>query len=299
MAKGSRSSGKMVTKTIGGSKAKRQDFPLNTSASNALGDKKVYILHYILLVVTVIACLALIYWGGAEIYNGAYRHPIAWWDEVFGAMALASVFFVGRGLFWISVIGPTMLAARSKAWQSQEELCRRALKYHKVVPGGGLTAALILVQSLVSRGQFAEAIAIAEEQHKRYQNNAKMAEALGPMYSAISVAHQVQGDAKQSITWGDRAIEAYNQTLKNYTKKKSWLTKMAEVQGGDIAGNIRTQLTVAFFNNASNYFNQQNFRSAKVNFQKTLEAANQAPEFPEKGEILRACKDGLSRLKHH
>jgi hypothetical protein len=299
VAKGSRSSGKVITKTIGGHRGKRQEFPINSAQSNASGDKKVFALHYALLVVTAAVAIALAFWGGAEIYHAFRAHPIDWWKATAGTLAIASVFFVGRGLLWISIMAPTLLAAKLKSWKSQEDLCRKALKFSAIAPGGGLTAAMILVQSLVTRGQFPDAIAIGEEQHKRHEKDPNMAEGLGPICSAISIAYQMQNDAKQAIVWSDRALASYTLTLENYGKKKSWFMKLADTSGGDVVGNIRTQMTVAYFNNGSNYFAQQNFRMAKVNFQKTVEIANQAPEFPEKSEIVRACKDQLARLKHN
>jgi len=61
---------------------------------------------------------------------------------------------------------------------------------------------------------------------------------------------------------------------------------------------MQTQLTVAYFNNATSHFNLQNFRQAKANFQKAMETANQAPDFPEKSDIVKASREAMTRLKH-
>lgn len=299
MAKGSRQSGRMVSKQVGGQKGRKNEYPVNETDSDANADRQALALHYALAGVGVLSVIGLAYWGGYEIYSGLHAKPIIWLDEAWGVTAIASIFFVARGLFWLSIISPVMIAAKGKGWKSQEDLCRKALKFNKLVPGGGLTVAFMLVQSLISRGKYDEAVAIGEEQTKLYEHDPKMAEGLGPVCGAIGLVYQIRGDAKQSITWSEKALEAYTKALEKYTAaKKSWFTKLSESQGGDIPGSIRSQMTVSYFNNASSYFNMQNFRMAKVNFQRAMETAQQAPEFPEKADIIKACREQMSRLKH-
>ena len=299
MAKGSRQSGRMVSKQVGGQKGRKAEYPINEAESNPDADRQALWLHYGLVAVATSAVIGLLVWGGMEIYTGVHTKPINWSDEAWGVSALASVYFVARGLFWFSIISPVMIAAKGKGWKSQEELCRKALKFSKFIPGGGLTVAFMLVQSLIGRGKFDEAVGLGEEQVKMYEGDPKMSEGLAPVLGALGLAHQIRGDARQSITWSEKALEAYAKALEKYTStKKSWFTKLSEAQGGDIAGSIRSQMTVSYFNVASSYFNMQNFRMAKVNFQRAMDTANQAPEFPDKAEIVKACRDQMSRLKH-
>jgi tetratricopeptide (TPR) repeat protein len=299
VAKGSRQGGRTVSKQVGGQKGRKTEYPISVAESNDTVDKQVLLMHYGILAIAVLLSAGLLGWGGYEMYLGLHSKPIIWIDEAWGVTAIASIFFIVRGLFWLSIISPVMVAAKGKAWKSQEDLCRKALKFSKLTPGGGLTVAFMLVQSLISRGLYDEAIAIGEEQGKIYENNPKMAEGLGPVCGAVGLAYQVKGDGRQSIAWSEKAIDAYAKALEKYTAtKKSWMTKITEAQGGDIAGSIRAQMTVSYFNNASSYFNMQNFRMAKQNFFKALETANLAPEFPDKAEIVKACREQMTRLKH-
>jgi tetratricopeptide (TPR) repeat protein len=299
VAKGSRQGGRTVSKQVGGAKGRKTEYPVTVVESNETVDKQVMLMHYGILAIAVLLSAGLLGWGGYEMYLGLHSKPIGWMNEAWGVTAVVSIFFIVRGLFWLSIISPIMVGAKGKGWKSQEDLCRKALKFSKLTPGGGLTVAFMLVQSLISRGQFDEAIAIGEEQGKIYENDPKMAEGLGPVCGAVGLAYQVKGDPRQSITWSEKAIDAYGKAIEKYTAtKKSWMTKITEAQGGDIAGSIRAQMTVSYFNNASSYFNMQNFRMAKQNFHKALETANQAPEFPDKAEIVKACKEQMSRLKH-
>jgi hypothetical protein len=73
---------------------------------------------------------------------------------------------------------------------------------------------------------------------------------------------------------------------------------MAGAQSTQVVGNLKMQLAVVSFNNASSYFNLQNHRSAKVYFQKANEFATQSPDFPEKADLLRASREQVQRLKH-
>jgi tetratricopeptide (TPR) repeat protein len=300
VAKGSRQGGRTVSKQVGGQKGRKTEYPITVVESNETVDKQVLLMHYGILAIAVLLSAGLLGWGGYEMYLGLHSKPILWINEAWGVTAIASIFFLARGLFWLSIISPVMVATKGKAWKSQEELCRKALKFSKFTPGGGLTVAFMLVQSLLSRGEFDEAIKVGEEQGKIYENDPKMVEGLGPVCGAVGLAYQVKGDAKQSIAWSEKAIDAYSKAVVKYTaSKKSIMTKITEAQGGDIAGSIRAQMTVSYFNNASAYFNMQNFRMAKQNFFKALETANLAPDFPDKAEIVKTCRDQMARLKHN
>ena len=167
------------------------------------------------------------------------------------------------------------------------------------MPGGGLTVANMLVQSLMSRGAFEEAIVLGEEQCKLYENNPKMLEGIGPVSGAVGLAYQVKGDNRQSITWTEKAIEAYEKAIEVHTAtKKSFMTKLSESQGGDYVGTYRTQMTISYFTNAKSYFEMQNMRKAKHNFYKAQETANLAPDFPDKAQLVSVCREQLSRMKH-
>lgn len=301
MAKGPRrGGGRMVSKQVGGQKGRKApEVPVNTAESNEVVDKQSMLIHYAIFSGAILASVGLLGWGGYEIYLGLQSKPIGWTEEFWGVSALASIFFVFRGMFWLSIISPVMMSAKSKAWKSQEALCRKALQYGKIIPGGGLTIVFMLIQSLISRGQYEEAIALGEEQANAYKDDPKMAEGLGPVCGAVGMAYQIRGDARQSITWCEKAIDAYAKALEKYTApKKSIMTKLTESQGGDIKGSILSQMTVSYFNNASSYFNLQNFRLAKVNFQKSMDTAIASPEFPEKADIIKACREQISRMKH-
>ena len=300
MAKSSKSGQRVMTKTVGGAaKGKRPEFP-QAVETNEIADKQALMIHYGLLALCVVASVGTCVYGGFELYTGVTSHPLNYTAVVIGVLSLASVFFIARSLAWLSIIAPVMNAAKDKGWKSQEELCNKGLKMAGFFPqGSAVTLSMLLVQSLLSRGCLKEAIALGEEQQALHGDNPKFSETLAPLYTAIGMAQQASGDLKQSIVWNDRAIDAFSKTMTKFaTAKKGWFTKLAESQGQDINGTMLTQMTVAYFNNGTSHFNLQNFRMAKMNFQKVLETANQAPDFPEKADIVKHTRDAMTRLKH-
>jgi tetratricopeptide (TPR) repeat protein len=298
VAKSPRAGGKIVNKTFGGVKGKRPDFPV-AAESDAATDKQAKVSHYSILAGIVLLDAAAVAWGGHEIYTGATVHPHSTLSIVLGALTLVAAVFITRSMLWLSIIAPAMFAAKNKGWQSLEQLCRQGLAMSQLFPGNALTLSLMLVQSLLTRGELDQAIEIGTEQDKLHGNNEKSIDMMGPLYTSLGMAEQAKGNVRQAIPWNEKAIAAFQKTLeRNATEKKNWLRKLAESQGGDVTGNLKTQLTVAHFNNATSYFNMQNYRAAKSNFQKAIETAAQSPEFPEKADIVRASREAMSRLKH-
>jgi tetratricopeptide (TPR) repeat protein len=300
VAKSPRAGGKVVTKNFGGVKGKRPEFPVNAAESDATADKQAKFSHYSILAGCVLLDGAALAWGGHQIYSGATAHPPSTVSIFWGALTLVAAIFITRSLLWLSIIVPAMFAAKNKGWQSLEQLCRQGLAMSQLFPGNALTLSLMLVQSLLTRGELDQAIALGTEQDKLYANNPKSVDLMGPLYTSMGMAEQAKGNVRQAIPWNEKAIAAFLKTLeKNATEKKNWLRKLAESQGGDVSGNLKTQLTVAYFNNATSYFNTMNYRVAKSNFQKAIETAAQAPEFPEKADIVKASREAMTRLKHN
>jgi tetratricopeptide (TPR) repeat protein len=285
-------------KTMGAQRGKKPEYPIHTADSNAAVDGQARLLHLGLACLAVVLTVGILVWSGGQIFSATTSHPFGWAQLVVGILGLGVSFLVGRSLGWLSFFGPIMLAAKNKAWASQESLCRKAISLSKFFPAGGSTAALLLVQSLVSRGQFDEALAIGEEQYEKGAKSGKLDENLAPLYSSLAMANQMRGDFKQSILWSDRSIESFSKALENFSTKKTIVAKIASLQGPQVVGTLKIQLAVAYFNSASSYFNMQNHRQAKASFQKAVEFAQQAPDFPEKSDMLRFSREQLARMKH-
>ena len=275
------------------------ELPINEAESNKLGDRICTGLSLGLIAAAVAMLVGGLYWGGSNFVQAVTAKP----PEIASAIIMAGLcvvsVFAARSLFWMSFFGSIMLASRMNAWKTVESVGRRALKLHKYIPNGSGWASMALVQSLVGRGQFDEAIAVADDEWERSHEDEKQLQNLGPLCAAVGIAHQVKGDLKQTMTWNERAISALTASLEQLAKpQKGLLASATASQSAEWSGQVKSQLAVAHFNNATIHFNGMNYRAAKANFKKALDFANQSPDFPQKSDIVNVCKEQMSRLKH-
>jgi hypothetical protein len=290
--------GKMRTKVMGAPKGKRPELRLDAAPSNEAGDKQAQMIFIGLSLFSIVLVCGGLFFSIATLIGGINSGHFLWGAIVGGAIGIGVCIFLARALAWMSHFGAIMYAMKVRAWESQERLCQSALKNWRIHPGGAAMAALMLVQSLVGRGQFDEAIEAGQEQWKLHGEDPKFAETLAPMFTSLGMAYQVKGDPKEAIVWTDRGISAMQRSLADLSEKKTWRAKFAGLQGIEWTKQLKMQLSVAYFNNATSYFNQMNYRQAKQAYKQALDACNQAPDFPEKDDIVRVSREQLTRLKH-
>jgi len=286
---------KTVRKVIKGSSA---ELPVNRADSNAQGDKQAMVIFYGLLAMAAVLVVTALSFIIQNLIQAASRSPYDWMSVIGFSLLFAISLLIGRGLIWLSFFGAIMYAMRVKAWQTQENLCRTVMKYHRLIPGGASTSGLMLVQSLIGRGEAEEAIKVGDEQWNRLSTKGKEDQNLAPMCSMLGLAHQLRGDFKESIVWSDRAVHLFQKLLEQVKNPKG-MTKLAVMQSPNLAANMQMQLAVAYFNSATSHFNTMNYRAAKENYKKANEHATQAPDSVEKTEILKVSREQMARLKHN
>lgn len=278
---------------------KNQELPINESPSNAKWDKLGYTMFAGLLVVAVVLVASGIFYSADGFTKAVSATPIDWFGCAIMTLLLAVTFFAGRGLVSLAFFGTVMLASKFGAWKTSESICGIAIKYRFLVPNGGGWAAMALVQSMISRGKFKEAIDVAEAEWEKSGSNEKQALNLGPMCAAVGMAHQVEGDLKKTATWNERAIDSLTKMLENAEgKKKGLFAWAAKAQAGSWVGQVKMQLAAAHFSNAQVHMESRDYRRAKSNFRNAQDYANQSPDFPQKDDIVKLSKEQLQRLKH-
>lgn len=274
--------------------------PVNTEESNARGDRMSLALFIALLVISLLTFAGGVYWSTTNFVNALNRTPMDWNTMILMTLALSASVMVARSLLWLSYFGTVMLSARMGAWKTCEATCKRAIKLPKSLSRGSAWASVALVQSLVGRGKYDEALAAANEEWQRSSADAREAQNLGPLCVTAGMASQVKEDMKESLSWNERAIDCLNKAMEELSKpKKGIIGKAMAPQSAEWTGQFRTQLAVAHFNIAGIYFNKQDFRRAKENFKKAVDHATQAPDFHQKSDIIKHGRDQLGRLKHH
>ncbi len=278
---------------------KIQELPVNDTPSNAKGDNMALGLFCALLIASATTLGGGVYFTSNRFVAAINAAPIDWGTAITMTLLLTVVFLVARSLFWLAFFGPVMLASRIGAWKTCESMCVRAIKLPKTLSRGSSWAAVALVQSLVGRGQYKEAIDIAEQEWTRSGDDPKQVQNLGPLCVAVGIATQIENDQKESLKWNERAIDCLTRSYEELLKPKAGaFAKAMSAQSTEWLGQVRTQLAVAHFNIASIYFQRQDHRRAKENFKKSVDFANQAPDFPQKADIVKMSRDQLGRLKH-
>lgn len=273
--------------------------PVNTAPSNEQGDKYALLLFYGAQALAVILLVGGIAFSSINMMRALNAKPLDWQLCIWMTVALAFTFIFTRSLAWMGVLGSVLLASKMSAWQSQEDICRKAQKMQKIMPSGAAWGAMVLSQSLATRGQYKETIEVAEAEWARNGSSDKNDQTIGPTCATASFASQMEGDLKGAMLWNERTIETLGRAVENMKKpKKGLMAKAMSAQSGNYVGQVSMQVGAAYFGNANIYFQQNNKRQAKENYRKAIEYLNQSPDSPQKAEILKVAKDQMAQLKH-
>lgn len=293
--------GRMKQRTMmpAGAKATTQPaFPNQGRASNAVADKRANLIFVGGLLVLGGLILGGLFVSLAMVVGGFNSQPTNWLSIVGGIVLSALLVLAARAAVWMSIFGAMVYAQKNNAWEATKSLCAKGMGLKKIMPAGATTAATMLIQGHISRGELDEVIALGEKQYAEFGNDPKQQQNLAPIYGSVGMAMYMQGAARESVKWNERAIEAYLQTLDQLKNKKGLAAKVASAQGGEYIDAINGNIAMAYFSNANCYMTQQNHRAAKEAFRKVVEYANQAKNLPDKEMMLSVSKEQMSRLKH-
>ncbi len=265
-----------------------QEIPISDAPSNKKGDQLAILVCVGLLSLAVAMLGGGIYWSLTSLTNDFRQPPYDWVNAAIVTSTLVFAVLATRALIWFSVLGPIILATRMNAWQSLETFSSKGMAVARFYPGGTSWLSTALVQSLVNRGKYDEALAAADLEWNRSGSDDRQAQNLGTMCFAAGVAHQAKSDMKKAQIWNERAISVLNKSMEQLQQpKKGVLAKATEPQSAQAIGQFKIQLAAAYFNNATIYFNNQDFRRARENYKLAIDNAVKAPEFPQKAEIIR------------
>jgi len=280
-------------------KVQNTEIPVNSAPSNATGDKLAVLLFVAVMLLAVGTLVGGGFWTGNDFVTTVRHTPIDWAHAAVMLFLFAFCILATRALAWLSLFGSVILGTRMNAWKSVEAFCHKGMPFSRLFPGGSSWLSTALVQSLVSRGQYKDALAAADFEWNRSGADDKHAQNLGTLCFAAGVANQAQRDVKQALLWNERAIGVLNKSLEQLEKPaKGLMAKAAAVQTQQVLGQFKIQLAAAYFNNATIHFNNQDFRRARENYKHAVENAMKAPDFPQKSDIVKFGNEQLARLKH-
>lgn len=279
-------------------KGAKPELAINTTESNPAGDLQVRVLSAGLVSGSILLFGAGAFWAGQRLSTALTHSPVDWLSAILMIATVAIMLFVLRSLVWMSFFGAIMLAARLKAWKSQESLCRLALRMWRIIPAAASTASLVLAQNLLGQDKSEEAIKIAEEHWQRSGSAGKPDQNLALLCSTVGLAYQMRGEARESIAWNERAIGSFKGVMEQVSNPKGLMAKFAASQSSQWIGPLRMHQAVAHLHNANAYFSTMNYRQAKENYKRAVDCANQAPDSAEKKEVLHVAREQMARLKH-
>lgn len=275
------------------------EVPVNNTESNARGDRMALGLYCALILASVVTLGGGVWFSATRFNTAVSQAPIDWSMAIMMSLVLIATLLVARSLFWLAYFGTVMLSSRIGAWKTCESICRQAIKLPPGLSRGTSWASVALTQSLVARGEYKDAIVIADEEWARSGSDPRQVQNLGPLCVTTGMASQLVDDSKESLKWNERGIECLNKAMEDLEKpKKGLFNKAMAPQSTEWIGQVRTQLAVAHFNIATMYLSKGDRRRGKENFKKANDYANQAPDFPQKSDIMKVSRDQLSALKH-
>ncbi len=284
-----------------GSAQQMQEFPVNNTPSNAQYDNLGLALFIVALTLGLAALVGGGYYTINQFMQAVQAQPVQWMTAILMTGFLLISLYTARTLVWLGFFGTVMMCSRMGAWKRAEETAEIAIKLDKFSPNGTGWASMALSQSLLQRGLFKESLAVAESEWQRNGTNPKQAINMGPLCACAAMANQVEGNVKQTLAWNERALTSLNHMHEEYSnpqKNKGMIRKLTSPQSKEWLGQIKMQLAATYFNNATIYMNSMDHRRAKESFKKAVEMAVQAPDFPQKADILKVGKEQLGRLKH-
>ena len=215
-----------------------QEMPINDTPSNASADRMgIAIVIGSLLLAAGTAGVGT-YYGVTSIQSAFRQPPIDWLHCILMAALIVVSLLVARSIAWLGLFGAIAQASRMGGWNTVEAIGRSAPKLRKLLPGGTPWLSTALVQSLVNRGQYKEAIVRAEEEWARTSNDAKQRQTLGTICFTAAIAKQGEGEIKASQLWNERSIEILNKSLEELSKPpKGMVAKVLATQSEQSAAN--------------------------------------------------------------
>jgi hypothetical protein len=222
--------------------------------------------------------------------------PTEWWSIAGMALLAVGSFFIARFFLWLSILAPLMLAAQTRSYEAQEKFCNLAMRFRQFLPGGATWASHGLMQLMLQRKQFNEAIALGSREYDYAIKKNPKDQSLAPMCAQIALAFQLKSDNHGCILWNERAVEAFGPLLENMEKQGQKKGKF--VPEKQFVDQARMQLAGIFCNLATTYLNVGNYGKAKSNYARATEQALKLPDSTEKQQILQISKEQSARLKH-
>lgn len=246
------------------------------------------------LLIGLILDVFLVYYLAHNAVTAYGEHPINWGRAILYTVFVAMALSLIRGVVWGSFVLGAALAGRTQSYTAQMNICQWARKLHLVLPGGSSWATQAIIQRMIAREEYKEAIALGSTEYEAMAKKNPKDQSLANLGSCIAFAYQMQDEHHRSIEWNEKAVQSFEEIFQSIAKSGG-LKKYA---GQSLVETLQIQYAQVLVGLGSSYLFVQNRMKAKEHLKNALTQARKAPDSQQKRDVIRACEEYLSKLKH-
>jgi hypothetical protein len=246
------------------------------------------------LVTGFILDLLLVYYLAHNAASAYDQHPVNWTQAILYTVLLAMALSLIRAVIWGSFILSAALASRTQSYTAQMDICHWARKYRYLLPGGAAWANQAIIQRMITKEEYKEAVALGSAEYELMVKKNPKDQSLANLCSCIAFAYQMQNEQHRSIEWNEKSVQSFEEIFASIAKSGG----MKKFAGQSIVETLQIQYAQVLVGLGTGYLSVQNRLKAKEHLKNALQQARKAPDSAQKRDVIRACEDQLSRLKH-
>ena len=246
------------------------------------------------LVIGFVLDVLLVYYLAHNAVVAYNQLPIDWLRAILYTVALAMALSLIRGVVWGAFVLSATIASRTQSFKAQMDICRWARKYRYLLPGGPSWATQAIIQRMLTKEQYKEAVDLGSEEYEIMSKKNPKDQSLANLCACVAFGYQMQNEAHKSIEWNERSAKSFDQIFEAISKSGG-ISKFA---GQSVLENLQIQYAQVLVGLGISYISVQNRMKAKEHFKNALVQARKAPDTPQKRDIMRAAEEQLKTLKH-
>ncbi|MBU6454448.1 MAG: GAP family protein [Cyanobacteria bacterium REEB67] len=246
------------------------------------------------LIVGALANIALVYFVAHNAIAAYSEHPINWLPAILNTLFLVMALSLLRAVVWGSFVMSAALANRTQSFKAQTDICQWARKYRRLLPGGASWATQAIIQRMLTKEQYKDAIALGSAEYETVVKKDPRDQSLANLCSCLGFANQMLNEQHRAIEWNEKAVDCYQKLFVELEKSKG----MSKFAAKNVVDNLQLQYAQVLAALATSYLYTRNRVKAKEHLKNALAQARKAQDSPQKRDVIRVCEEQLGQLKH-
>jgi len=236
----------------------------------------------------------LVYYLAHNAVDAFGQQPINWFPAILYTVLLAMALSLIRAVVWGSLVLSASLASRTQSYTAQMSICQWARKLRYLLPGGATWATQAIIQRMISKEQYKEAIALGSAEYEVLAKKNAKDQSLANLCACIAFAYQMQNEQHRSIEWNEKSVQSFEEIFASIAKSGG----MKKFAGQSVVETLQIQYAQVLVGLGIAYLSVQNRMKAKEHLKNALQQARKAPDSAQRRDVIKSCDDQLSRLKH-